>query len=443
MTTSTSTPTSATTYKPRRRKSSADAQDPFIETIVAQAMKSGRPLDEEGFFSVMRSVAKRLIETALSAELSHHLEGKSVAAGLDDDNQEEAEVAPRPKNKRNGSTPKTVRTPFGELDISTPRDRLGTFEPMLVPKRSRTMDQLNEQIIAMYGRGMTVREISAYLEELYGIDVSAEFISNATESVLEDVNEWQSRPLESIYPVVFFDALRVKIRSGGGIKNMAVHLALGVDRDGRRDVLGMWVAENEGAAFWANVFSSLKNRGVEDILIAVTDGLKGMTAALESVFPQTLHQTCIVHLIRSSTAFVSYEDRKAVCEQLKPIYQAVDAEAAERALEAFEASAMGKRYPAIAEAWRRAWAQVVPFFQFAPEIRKLIYTTNSIEGLNRAIRKVVKTRTLFPNEAAAKKLIFLAIRNYTKDWKRAPRNWSAAMPAFAATFGERFTGDLG
>lgn len=443
MTPTTRTPATASAYKPRRRKTSADTQDPLVEHITAQVMQGRKLLTQEDFLDVMKSVAKRLLETTLNAELGHHLDGKSVAIGIDDDNQEEEEAAPRPKNKRNGSTSKSVRTPFGELDIRTPRDRLGTFEPMLVPKRSRTMDKLNEQIIAMYGRGMTVREISAYLEDLYGIDVSAEFISNATESVLEDVNEWQSRPLESVYPVVFFDALRVKIRNGGGIKNMAVHLALGVDRDGRRDVLGMWVAENEGAAFWANVFSSLKNRGVEDILIAVTDGLKGMTTALESVFPQTLHQTCIVHLIRSSTTFVSSKDRKTVCEQLKPIYQAVDAEAAERALETFETSAMGKRYPAITEAWRRVWAQVVPFFQFAPEIRKLIYTTNSIEGLNRAIRKVVKTRTLFPNEAAAKKLIFLAIRNYTQDWKRAPRNWSAAMPAFASTFGERFTGDQG
>ena len=256
------------------------------------------------------------------------------------------------------------------------------------------------------------------------------------------MHEWTSRSLESVYPVAFFDALRVKIRSGAAVKNMAVHLAVGVRVDGTREVLGMWLAENEGAAFWAGVFNELKNRGVEDILIAVTDGLKGMTEALETGFPQALHQTCIVHLIRSSTAFISHKDRAVVCKALKPIYQAVDERTAQQALEAFEQSAMGRKYPAIAQAWRRVWAQVVPFFQFPPEIRALIYTTNCIEGLNRGIRKVIKTRSLFPNEEAAQKLIYLAIKNSTATWKRASPKWSAAMPQFALLFGERFTGAL-
>ena len=242
-----------------------------------------------------------------------------------------------------------------------------------------------------------------------------------------------------MYPVVFFDAMRVKIRSGMVVKPMAVHIALGIASDGSRDVLGMWIAENEGASFWASVFNNLKTRGVEDILIAVTDGLKGMTEALEVVLPRTEHQTCIVHLIRSSTAFISHRDRKAVCDGLKPVYQATDAVEAERALEVFAESPMGKRYPAVAETWRRAWAQVIPFFRFPLAIRRLIYATNSIEGLNRAVRKVIKTRTLFPNEEAAKKLIYLAIRNFTEGWKRPTIRWSNAMPEFALLYGERFT----
>lgn len=240
--------------------------------------------------------------------------------------------------------------------------------------------------------------------------------------------------------MVFFDALRVNIRDGVTVKKMAVHIAIGINARGMRDVLGMWIAENEGASFWASVFSSLKSRGVQDILIAVTDGLTGMTKAIETVFPQTEHQTCIVHLIRASTAFISHKDRKAVCALLKPIYGATDAVEAEHALEALEQSELGRRYPAVAQAWRRAWEQVIPFFNFPPEVRRLIYTTNSIEGLNRAIRKVIKTRTLFPNEKAAKKLIFLAIQGFTEKWKRPAQRWAAAMPFFALRYGDRFTG---
>ena len=433
------------TTRKTNRNQPVDPRDAIVQQCYEQAIQKGTPFDEDAFTELMKDISRRLIETALKTELSHHLEGKKVAAA--DDEAEEVQdaisddEAAQPRNKRNGFIKKKVRTQFGELDIQSPRDRLGTFEPTLVPKRSRTMDKLNEQIIALYGRGMTVREIRAFLEELYGIDVSPDFVSRATESVLDEVKEWQNRPLESIYSVVFFDALRVKIRSGAGIKNMAVHLALGVNRQGHRDVLGIWISENEGAAFWTNVFSELKNRGISDIMIAVTDGLKGMTQAIQAVFPNTLHQTCIVHLIRSSTAFVSHKDRKAVCAGLKAIYQAVNAEAAADALDAFEASAMGKRYPAITQAWRRVWTEVVPFFNFAPAIRKLIYTTNAIEGLNRAIRKVTKSRSLFPHEEAAKKLIFLAIRNFQQTWKRATIRWGEAMPAFAAMFGERFTAE--
>ena len=311
-----------------------------------------------------------------------------------------------------------------------------------MPKHSRSFGKMDEQIIAMYARGMSTRDIQAFIDNLYGVDISPDYVSKVTDRVLEDVREWQNRPLASVYPVAFFDALRVKIRSGAAVKNMAVHLGIGVRTDGTREVLGMWIAENEGASFWASVFNGLKARGVEDILIAVTDGLKGMTEALETVYPQTLHQTCIVHLIRASTAFVSQKDRAAVCKELKPIYQAVDADVAERALERFGSTDMGKKYPAIIQIWERAWAQVIPFFQFPPEIRTLIYTTNAIEGLNRAVRKVIKTRTLFPSEDAARKLIYLAIMNFTTSWKRATARWSAAMPQFALLFGERFTGAM-
>ena len=345
-------------------------------------------------------------------------------------------------NKRNGFSHKTLKTEFGPLPLSVPRDRRNTFDPIIVPKHSRSFGKMDEQIIAMYARGMSTRDIQAFIDNLYGVDISPDYVSKVTDRVLEDVQEWQNRPLESVYPVAFLDAIRVKIRSGAAVKNMAVHLGIGVRTDGTREVLGMWIAENEGASFWATVFNGLKARGVEDILIAVTDGLKGMTEALETVYPQTLHQTCIVHLIRASTSFVSHKDRAAVCKELKPIYQAVDADAAERALERFGSTAMGKKYPAIIQIWERAWAQVIPFFQFPPEIRTLIYTTNAIEGLNRAIRKVIKTRTLFPNEDAAKKLIYLAIMNFTASWKRATPKWAAAMPQFALLFGERFTGAM-
>lgn len=305
-------------------------------------------------------------------------------------------------NKRNGTSTKRVKTDIGELEIDVPRDRNGTFEPILLPKHARTFGGLDTQIIAMYARGMSTRDISEFIKRQYGISASPEYVSTVTDSILQDIESWQSRPLEDVYPVVFFDALRVNIRDGVTVKKMSVHIALGINVHGMRDVLGMWIAENEGASFWGSVFMSLKARGVQDILIAVTDGLPGMTSAIETVFPQTEHQTCIVHLIRASTAFISHKDRKAVCAMLKEIYGATDSLTAERALEALEQSELGRRYPVVAQTWRRAWAQVVPFFNFPPEVRRLIYTTNSIEGLNRAIRKVIKTRTLFPNEKAAK-----------------------------------------
>lgn len=429
-----------TNTKRNSRKKSTNPLDSHIEQYVSELRASGRPLGAEAFSEAVRTFSQRFVEAMLQGEMDAHLTGcQPTETPPEEVDADELSLVP---NKRNGFSHKTLKTEFGPLPLSVPRDRRNTFDPIIVPKHSRSFGKMDEQIIAMYARGMSTRDIQAFIDNLYGVDISPDYVSKVTDRVLEDVQEWQNRPLESVYPVAFFDAIRVKIRSGAAVKNMAVHLGIGVRTDGTREVLGMWIAENEGASFWATVFNGLKARGVEDILIAVTDGLKGMTEALETVYPQTLHQTCIVHLIRASTSFVSHKDRAAVCKELKPIYQAVDTDAAERALERFGSTAMGKKYPAIIQIWERAWAQVIPFFQFPPEIRTLIYTTNAIEGLNRAIRKVIKTRTLFPNEDAAKKLIYLAIMNFTASWKRATPKWAAAMPQFALLFGERFTGAM-
>ena len=411
-----------------------DQQQAILNDAVEQLMEAGglTALTQAHFNEAMKIVAQRFINAALQGELKHHLTQE------DENLNEEESSAERVENKRNGYSKKTLHGNKGDLEIQVPRDRKGTYVPRLVPKHSRHFNDFDDAIIDLYGRGLSTREITEFIRSQYHVEVSAEFISTVTEKVNDDVRQWQGRPLDSVYPVVFFDALRINIRKDGVIKKMAVHLALGVRCDGRRDVLGMWVHENEGAAFWTSVFTELKNRGVEDILIAVTDGLKGMTQAIEAVFPQAQHQTCIVHLIRASTAFVSHKDRKAVMAGLKPIYQANTPEEALAALEAFENSFMGKRYPHVAQSWRSAWAQVIPFFNFPQSIRKLLYTTNSIEALNLGVRKVIKTRTMFPHEESAKKLIYLALQRIMEKWKLPVRAWSEAMPVFAAMYGERF-----
>lgn len=429
--------TKTTTRKRATSKKTTDKPD-FIGDYVAEKMQErGGALTSTDLREFIHACTKRFLEKALEGEMEFHLKNGKIELTneADDEGEEDVELV---KNKRNGRTKKTVLTDNGEIEIEVPRDRNSTFEPLAVPKRKRRIPDIDEKIISMYARGMSTREISAHIEEIYGVEVSADFISTVTDSVLDDIREWQNRPLDECYPVVFFDAIRVKIRSGAGIKAMACHIALGIRNDGSREILGLWMAENEGAAFWGSVFSELKARGLEDILIAVTDGLKGMTEAIEAVYPQTMHQTCIVHLIRNSTAFVSYKHLKAVTSALKTVYQAANAQAAEEALDAFDASELGQQYPMIAKSWRRVWAQVVPFFNFAPEIRRLIYTTNSIEALNRSIRKVIKTRSLFPTVESATKLIWLAIRNATADWERPVMRWSQAMSQFAILFGDRF-----
>ncbi|SRR5579859_591743 len=401
----------------------------FSPEILDQILAGGslKPEDLAGEDGLFRRLKKALLERALGAELTHHLgyeKGDPAGRGTG--------------NSRNGTSSKALLTDDGEIEIEVPRDRAGTFEPVIVAKGQTRFDGFDEKIISLYGRGMTVREIQGHLAELYGTEVSPDLISKVTDAILEEVREWQSRPLESIYPVVFFDALRVKIRDEGIVKNKAVYVVLGITASGEKDVLGLWIEQTEGAKFWLKVMNDLRNRGVADILIAVVDGLKGFPEAINNVFPKAMVQTCIVHLIRNSLSFVSWKDRKAILPSIKAIYHAENADAALLRLEDFEAE-WGKRYPAIGAAWRRAWEHVIPFFAFAPEIRKMIYTTNAVEALNRSLRKIIKTRGSFPNDEAATKLLYLAIRNAGIHWRR-PVAWTAAMGQFAIQFGERFAG---
>ena len=399
---------------------------PSIPKELIDHFVSG-PMSAEAVNAASMAFKKALIERALGAELSHHL-GYSPGAEKPD------EVS----NHRNGVTRKTVLTEGGPLRIDIPRDREGGFEPILIPKHERRFTGFDDKIVAMYARGMTIREIQGFLADQYGTEVSPEFISSVTDAVIAEVTAWQSRPLEPMYPVVFFDALRVKIREDAVVRNKAIYLALGVLPDGTRDILGLWIENTEGAKFWMKVFNDLKTRGVHDILIAVTDGLKGMPEALGAVFPATTLQTCIVHLIRNSLDFASWKDRKALAAAIKPIYSAVSAEAAEGELNAFEAGSWGQKFPTVVSAWRRAWDKVIPFFAFPPEVRRVIYTTNAIESVNARLRKIIKTRGHFPSDDAATKLIWLALRNITEDWGRAANHWKSAMNQFAILYEERF-----
>src|SRR6476646_5849471 len=379
----------------------------LLDKLLANYTK---PEDLTGENVLFKQLKKALIERALGAELSEHLgyeQGDPAGHGTG--------------NSRNGTSSKTILTDDGEIDITVPRDRAGSFEPQLIAKGQTHFTGFDDKILSLYARGMTVREIQGHLAELYGNEVSPDLISRVTGAVLDEVREWQNRPLDPVYPVVFFDALRVKIRDEGLVKNKAVYVALALNPDGEKDVLGLWIEQTEGAKFWLKVVNELKARGVNDILIAVVDGLKGFPEAITSVFPQTVVQTCIVHLIRNSLAFVSWKDRKAILPAIKAIYRAETADMALVRLEEFEAE-WGKRYPAIGVAWRRAWEYVVPFFAFAP-----------------GFRKIIKTRGSFPNDDAALKLLYLAIKNAGLRWRRSVE-WTTAMSQFAIQFGERFPG---
>jgi transposase-like protein len=381
-------------------------------TDAASALGQGGLLD---------SLKKALAERALGAEMDYHL-GSDDQAG----------------NSRNGYGRKTVITDTGKIDIDVPRDRTGSFDPQLIAKYQRRFPGFDDKIISMYARGMSTREITGHLRELYAIDVSPDLISTVTDAILDEVAAWQQRPLDPAYPLVFFDAIRVKIRDEGMVRSRAIHIALGVRADGRKEVLGLWIEQNEGAKFWLRVMNELKNRGVDDIMLAVVDGLKGFPDAITAVFPEAVVQTCIVHLLRNSMDFVSWKDRKPLATALKSVYRAVDAKAAEEALTAFEASEWGQRYPAISQSWRRAWAEVIPFFAFPNEVRKIIYTTNAIEALNSKLRRAVRARGHFPSDEAATKLLYLILNRSEKEWKMPPRAWTMAKAQFAVIFGERF-----
>ena len=396
-------------------------KEPVIPAELLDRILAGTDAAALGQGGLLDSLKKALAERALGAEMDYHL-GSDDQAG----------------NSRNGYGRKTVITDTGKIDIDVPRDRSGSFDPQLIAKYQRRFPGFDDKIISMYARGMSTREITGHLRELYAIDVSPDLISTVTDAILDEVAAWQQRPLDPAYPLVFFDAIRVKIRDEGMVRNKAIHIALGVRADGRKEVLGLWIEQNEGAKFWLRVMNELKNRGVDDIMLAVVDGLKGFPDAITAVFPDAVVQTCIVHLLRNSMDFVSWKDRKPLASALKSIYRAVDAKAAEEALTAFEASEWGIRYPAISQSWRRAWAEVIPFFAFPDEVRRIIYTTNAIEALNSKLRRAVRARGHFPSDEAATKLLYLILNRSEKEWKMPPREWTMAKAQFAVIFGERF-----
>lgn len=395
-----------------------------IEKEILDQLLAGRdPQDVFGKDGLVDELKKALSERILNAELDEHLDAESAEGN---------------GNHRNGYSSKSVLTGTSKVTLAVPRDRAGTFDPKLIAKYQRRFPDFDDKIISLYARGMTVREIRGHLEELYGIDVSPDLISAVTDAVLEEVAEWQNRPLDACYPLVFFDAIRVKIRDEGFVRNKAVYIALAILPDGAKEILGIWIEQSEGAKFWLRVMNELKNRGLADILIAVVDGLKGFPEAINGVFPQTIVQTCIVHLIRHSMSFAAWKDRKGVAKALRAVYRAVDAKAGQAALEEFEVGPWGKKYPAIALSWRRNWDLVIPFFAFPEAVRRIIYTTNAIEALNSKLRRAVRTRGHFPSDDAASKLLYLVLNHAANDWKRPPREWFEARTQFAIVFGERF-----
>ncbi len=410
----------------RRVRQTLGVPSERVSDEVIDELLAGASTEEEiaGPGGLLADLTKRLLERAMEVELTDHLGYET--------HQEPPGGA---ENQRNGSTPKTLMTEHGPVALDTPRDRNGSFEPKIVRKRQRRFVGFDEKILALYSRGLSTRDISAHLQEIYGVNVSRELISKVTDAVMDDVREWAKRPLEDIYPVVFLDCMVLKIREGGTVQRRALYLALGVTLDGDRDVLGMWFQETEGAKFWMQVLNDLKTRGVRDILIACVDGLTGFPDAIEAIFPKTTVQTCVVHLIRASLKYVPRREREQVARDLKPIYTAVDADHAQAELEAFDEK-WGQRFPVITQTWLNAWEHVIPFLAFPDEVRRVIYTTNAIEALNRQLRKAIKTKGSFPTEDAARKLVYLALQNAVPQWTKT-RSWTAALLAFKIHFGDR------
>ena len=384
-----------------------------------------KPEDITGDNGLLKQLTKAILERALESEMTHEL-GYT----------KHSRPAKPSVNARNGTSTKTLKTDHGELELSIPRDRNSEFEPQIVKKGQRRFTGFDDKIVSMYARGMTTRDIQGHLEEIYGVEVSPDLISSVTDGIMTEVKEWQNRPLDEVYPIVFFDAIRMKIRDEGRVINKAAYLAIGVGMDGLKDVLGIWIEKNEGAKFWLSVFTELRNRGLHDVLIACVDGLKGLPEAIESVFPDAEVQLYIVHMVRNSLKFVSYKDRKKIAADLKNVYRATTVEQAEEALKDFEET-WDSRYPMISKSWRSNWPRITPFFAYSAEIRKAIYTTNAIESLNNSLRKVTKTRNSFPTDEAAIKLLYMALKNIMKKWTMPIRNWNLAIHQFSIRFGER------
>ena len=408
-----------------RKKKEPNRVDELLDELLEDCESPEDILGESG---LMRQLKKRLVERVLAGELTHHLKSEASAT----------ESWP---NSRNGSSKKTVQSEDGALELSIPRDRNGSFAPILIPKHQRRIAGLDDKILALYSHGNSTRDISEQLKDLYGgAKVSSSVISEVIESVSEDVKAWQSRPLDEVYPIVYLDALYVNIKVSGRVSKRAVYVVLGIDREGDKQLLGLWLgeAESEGAKFWLKVLTDLKNRGLKDILIACCDGLKGFPQAIEAVYPQTQVQLCIVHLMRNCMKYVPWKDRKAVAADLKPIYQAATLAESEAALDAF-AEKWDATYPAVSQIWIRHWENVIPIFDYPMEIRRVIYTTNAIESVNRSLRKVIKTKAVFPSEDAVFRLMYLALNNIAKKWNRPIKNWRAALSHFAILFPERFS----
>ncbi|MFM8342573.1 MAG: IS256 family transposase [Methylomonas sp.] len=398
-----------------------------IPSELLDSLLSGyqKPEDLIGENGLLKQLTKALVERALEAEMTHHL------------GHAKHEAVNNPiGNTRNGKSRKILKGDFGELPIEIPRDRHGSFEPQMVAKHQTRWTGFDDKIISLYARGLTVREIQSHLQELYGTEISSSLISSVTDAVMDEVKAWQARPLDPIYPVVYLDCIHVKVRDNGNVRVKAVYLAIGINLNGEKEVLGLWISQTEGAKFWLQVVTELKNRGVDDIFIACVDGLKGFPEAIETVYPHATVQLCIVHLVRNSLNYVSWKMRKQVANDLKRIYQSATVDEAEQRLVEFEAQ-WGDAYPSIAQIWRRNWDRIIPFFAYPPEIRKIIYTTNAIESVNMSLRKITKNRGSFPSDEALSKLFYLALMNISKKWTMPLHDWKAALNRFSIQFEER------
>lgn len=405
-----------------------DNQKPLPEELIDALLGNyKKPEDLIGENGLLKQLTKALVERALQAEMTEHL-------GHDKHHLVSNETG----NTRNGKSKKTLKGEFGSLPISIPRDREGTFEPQIITKHQTRWTGFDDKILSLYARGLTVREIQQHLQEMYGTEVSSSLISSVTEAVMDEVKTWQSRALDAIYPIVYMDCIHVKVRDSGGVRTKALYLVIGVNMDGIKEVLGMWMAQTEGAKFWLQVITELKNRGVSDIYIACVDGLKGFPEAIETVFPKTCVQLCIVHMVRHSLNFVGWKERKQVVADLRLIYSASTVEQAEMALDEFEQK-WGERFASISQSWRKNWPRLTPFFDYPPDIRKVIYTTNAIESINMSLRKITKTRGSFPSDEAVLKLFYLALNNISKKWTMPIRDWKAALNRFTIQFGDRMT----